>query len=253
LLAGQLHAHDFWLEAHPFYTAPGKTVDLSLHVGNDYVGDSLPNIASWYTDFSLYLNKGKLDIAGELGRDPAGYFTPQQTGTHTIGYQSIFKFIDMDSDTFNKYLINEGLQNALDYREQNGLQTQNGRENYIRHAKTLIQAGDSFDVDNSARVFGYELEIIPMHNPYKMHPDEILTVKILYRGKPAPDLLLVAFTRDNPQSQQRYRSNRDGLVSIALDRSGDWLLKTTKILKIDDDKADWESHWASLTFAVKTK
>jgi len=114
-------AHDFWLEAAPFYTEPGKTVDLSVLVGNEYVGETLPNITSWYSDFSLYQPESRKDIQGELGRDPAGYFSATEEGTYAIGYQSTYTYTEIDSDTFNKYLREEGLQNALAYRREHGL------------------------------------------------------------------------------------------------------------------------------------
>jgi len=250
LLTGRSYGHDFWLEAHPFYTESGKTVDLSIHVGNEFVGDSLPNIASWYTDFSLYSAQSKKDIEGELGRDPAGFFTPSQPGTNAIGYQSTFSYVELDSATFNKYLDEEGLNNAIKYRQDHGQNKSQGNENYIRHAKALVQAGDQFKVDYSQLNLGYDLEIIPLSNPYQKNLNDKLSVKILYKNKPARDILLSAFSRVKPDQIQHIRSNSDGIARIRLNQSGDWLLKAVKILKIDDDKADWQSHWASLTFSI---
>lgn len=251
LVAGVSYGHDFWLEAHPFYTETNNPVELSVHVGNDYVGDSLPNITNWYSDFSLYAIDSKKNIKGEMGRDPAGYFTPQKPGTYLVGYQSVWRFVDLDSATFNKYLNEEGLLNAIRLREQQQQTTQAGKENYIRHAKALVQAGKTFNVDASTKAIGYELEIIPLSNPYKKNINDVLEVKILYQGKPAEDLLLIAFTRDNPTAAQRLRSDQNGKVSLKLSQPGDWLLKAVKIFPIDDDEADWQSHWASLTFSLK--
>jgi len=243
-------AHDFWLEAQPFYTTPGKAVDISVHVGSGFHGDSLPNIDSWYTDFSVYQTHSKSPVQGELGRDPAGYFTPSKKGTYAIGYQSTFSYAEIDSDTFLTYLTKEGLDDALQYRQQNRLTETMGKENFMRHAKVLVQAGDGFEVDHSGVNFGYELEIIPLSNPYKKALNDTLKVKILYQNKPIKNILLHAFSKAKPEQTQQWRSDNYGEVRITLNQSGPWLLKAVKIVKIDDDKANWQSHWASLTFTV---
>lgn len=253
LLTGRVFAHDFWLEAQPFYTESGKTVDLSVHVGNDFAGESLPNIVNWYTDFSLYQATSKTKVKGELGRDPAGFFIPEQNGTYAIGYQSTFSYVEIDSDTFNRYLKEEGLDNAIDYRQKYNQTQAEGKENYIRHAKVLVQAGNEFDIDNSALKFGYELEIIPVENPYLKKINDNLDVQILYKNKPIDNILLIAFTKTNPQQTQRVRSDQNGKATITLNQTGPWLLKAVKILKLEENKADWQSHWASLTFAVRKK
>ena len=251
LIAGGSNAHDFWLEAAPFYTAQGETVELSVHVGNDYVGDTLPNISSWYSDFSLFEGDRKTDVDGELGRDPAGYFKPQQDGTYLVAYQSMFQFTEIDPDTFNKYLVAEGLDHALEFRRQHQQLTATGKERYIRHAKALIQSGSDFQHDNSATLLGHELELVPLQNPYASRQDDWLEVKLLYQGKAAADIQVVAFSKHSPEQAQVQRSDTNGQVRIRLDQAGPWLVKAVKIFRRQQDEADWQSHWASLTFAVK--
>ncbi len=251
LIVANSNAHDFWLEAHPFYTEPGDTVDLSVHVGNHFVGDSLPNIAGWYSDFSLYQVNGKSDIQGEMGRDPAGYFTAQQQGTYNIGYQSLFQFTEIDPDTFNKYLHAEGLDNALKYRQQQQQQNEPGKERYIRHAKALIQSGSKFTHDSSMLELGYELELVPLQNPYRKSINDELEVRLLYQGQAAADIQVVAFSKQQPEQVQIRRSDDNGMVRFKLDQAGPWLIKAVKIVRLQQDKAEWQSHWASLTFAVK--
>ncbi|MDJ0832627.1 MAG: DUF4198 domain-containing protein [Gammaproteobacteria bacterium] len=251
LLAGGSNAHDFWLEAQPFYPAPGKTVELSVHVGNDYVGDTLPNISNWYSEFSLLEGERKSDVEGELGRDPAGFFKPQQDGTYAVGYQSLFQYTEIDPDTFNKYLVEEGLDHALEFRRQHQEFHAQGKERYIRHAKALVQSGTEFNHDNSTTLFGYALELVPTQNPYRKALNDWLEVKLLYQGKAATDIQVVAFSKSSPDKAQVQRSNSSGEVRIRLDQTGPWLVKAVKIMRLQQDKADWESHWASLTFAVR--
>lgn len=245
------YAHDFWLEAHPFYTQTDKTVELSVHVGNEYVGDSLPNIPNWYTDFSIYTPAKKIPVEGSLGSDPAGYFTPEQHGTYAIGYQSEFTYIEIDPATFNKYLQEEGLQNAIDYRHEHQQTDMQGNEEYIRHVKTLVQSGSTFDIDNSAIKFGYELEIIALENPYKKDLNDYIDFKVLHKNEPEHGIMVIAFSKKKPALMQQVRSDRRGIARIKLDQYGPWLVKAVKIIKLENQKADWQSHWASLTFEMK--
>lgn len=245
------HGHDFWLEAKPYYSGPAKSIDISTHIGTGFIGDSMPNIPSWYSDFSLYQPTFKSAIEGELGRDPAGYFSPEKTGTYLVGFQSEFSYIEIDPVTFLKYLNEEGLDNAIESRQRDNLSDTEGRENYIRHAKLLVQSGDDFSVDNSQLVIGYDLEIIPLSNPYRKRLNDNLSLRIDYLGQPIENILLIAFSKDHPNQQQAIRSDSNGEVTIQLNQPGPWLLKAVKILPAKDDKADWQSHWASLTFELR--
>lgn len=250
--SGVAEAHDFWLEAHPFYTEPENTVDISVHVGNQYAGDSLPNIVSRYRDFSIYHNDKKQDVDGGLGRDPAGYFTPDHPGTYLIGYQSIWLSTEMDSDTFNKYLKEEGLEQAVEDSKHSNTGLPIIRERYIRHSKTLVQVGDNLHTDSSLVQTGYDLEIIPRQNPYRKNLNDSLTVQVLFQHQPAINLMLIAFSRKNPDLQQRVKTDTHGNATIELNDSGDWLLKVVKILPDNNNDTDWKSHWASLTFSLST-
>lgn len=229
---------------------PTDSVDISVHVGNQFTGDSLPNIVSWYTDFSLYQNGSRKQIDGELGRDPAGYFIPQKKGTYAIGYQSDVSYIEIKADIFNHYLKQEGLDNAIHYREQHGLLDTTGKETYIRYAKTLVQSGESFTDDNSTTNFGYTLEIIPTENPYQKKILDRFSVKILYHNKPVENILLTAFSKTAPQDIQQVRSDQYGNTEITLNHKGPWLLKAVKIIPAHNKKENWQSHWASLTFSI---
>ncbi len=244
-------AHDFWMQAHPYYTVPGQTVELSLHVGNDFVGDSLPNIASLYQSFSIYQAGKESEVAGAMGRDPAGYFIPDEEGTYLIGYQSVFNTTAIDFDTFMKYLDQEGLDAAkttiLAAREK----PDRIKERYMRHVKSLVQVGDHHERDDSRLIIGHDLELVPQINPYLLQRGDALELSLNYLGKPVQDILVIAFSQHQPERVQRVRSDDSGRVSIKLDQGGPWLIKAVKIKRLIDQEQEWESHWASLTFAVR--
>ncbi len=147
----------------------------------------------------------------------------------------------------------EGLDHAIKYRETHKLTREPGREDYIRHVKTLMQTGTNFDKDDYAKTLGYELEIIPLSNPYKHKLNDTISFQVVYQGKPAPELLLIAFSKNNPLKTQDIRTSKEGKASIKLDDIGPWLVKAVKIIQVKEDDADWQSHWASITFEIRNQ
>ena len=244
-------AHDFWLQAQPYYQETGQRVDISLHVGEDMVGDSLPNIPNWYKDFSYIDSSGRYEMAGQIGNDPAGHFTPDRQGLYMVGYQSRQEFVSLKPDKFNQYLTQEGLEKILAGRQKLQDSDKEVREYYIRCVKSLIKVGQKLDSETYKQRFNYTLEIIPLANPYNLSRGDTLTVEILYRGKPVSNSLMVAFTQQQPEKKQKIRTDEKGRADIKLDRNGHWLIKTVEMDRYPADDAEWISYWASLTFELK--
>jgi uncharacterized GH25 family protein len=243
-------AHDFWIEAEPFYTSPGDTVELSLHVGNEFVGDTFPNVAAQYLAFNSYQPGKQTEVPGSLGRDPAGYLQIDQTGTHLIGYQSTFQLTRMDPETFLKYLESEGLDQARGLYLEAGNTVDKVSEQFKRHAKSLVQSGAAFSRDDSRLEIGYELELVPEENPYRLKPGDRLGLQLLYQGQPAEGIQVSAFSKTEPQHVQQQTTDATGRVSVTLDRAGPWLIKAVQINHRPNLQPAWESHWASLTFSI---
>jgi uncharacterized GH25 family protein len=91
-----------------------------------------------------------------------------------------------------------------------------------------------------------------------------LTVLVLYNGKPIEGLLVKAWNQPlangavprDPTTRQavkpfaQMRTDKNGLADLPLEGNGEWLLSVVHMQPSADKKqADWESRWASLTFA----
>ncbi|MBL8201494.1 MAG: DUF4198 domain-containing protein [Chromatiales bacterium] len=245
-------AHDFWIEPAVFTPAAGASLPVTLRVGEDFNGTSQPFVPDWFVDFSVTSAAGRERVRGFVGDDPATTLALQAPGLRLIGYHSTRSFVDLDAERFDKYLQAEGLESVRELRRQRGQDKASGREYYSRCAKSLVSAGDGpaagFD-----RVLGYPLELIPQANPYALAPGKALPLVLHYRGKPIPDVLVIAFTADQPARRFQARTGADGRVTLPLDRAGRWLVKAVHMIEVPDTDpaADWESFWASLTFEVR--
>jgi uncharacterized GH25 family protein len=243
-------AHDFWIEPQDYRPAIDTDVPIVLRVGQDFTGTSQPLIPEWFSNYAATGPSGVKTVRGMIGDDPAGSFVPDANGNWIVGYRSTQAFVEIEPPKFNDYLDAEGLEWAKKRRAETGEADSNAREIYSRCAKALIQVGDgtgTFD-----QVLGYTLELIPEKDPYLLSVGDRLPLQLLYEGEPISDILIIAFTAEDPAKQQRYRTDAEGRVSIALRDTGTWLVKGVHIIELPEEetRADWESFWASLTFQL---
>ena len=248
LASPSLQAHDFWIEPSRFVLNSLEPVAVTLRVGERFNGESVPYIDDWIDRFEIHDGEGDRSIYSQVGDDPAGVVAPRTPGASWIAYQSNDDFVELPPDKFADYLRMEGMEYILRLRERRGLAARPAREYYVRCVKGLLwlpgAGGVAVDVP-----LGLVLEIVPRRNPYTLVPGEKLEVQLLHDGKPAPGLLVKAFTRDDPGNEQTQRTDGTGLASIELDRSGDWVVKAVHMVPVEGDPyGDWRSYWTSLTF-----
>ena len=245
LAAGSAHAHEFWLEAHPWIATHGEAVEISMHVGQNLVGDSMPNILGRYTEFSYTRDGGRADVPGEQGRDPAGIIEAPPAGTFAVGYQGVRQANPFERAIYIAYLEEEGLEPVSLPPGSRDI-----AEHYTRYAKTLLRSGDS-GPDRWREDFGFRLELHSLRDPYAISRGETLEFRLTWEGKPAEGLLVKAFCARRPEARQRVRSDAGGRVAIVIDCPGTWLINAVKLLRAPPEQGvDFESFWASLTFSA---
>jgi uncharacterized GH25 family protein len=250
LIASSASAHDFWVEPNEFMPASASEVQISLREGVAFKGNTLPYITDWFRDFSQVSNSGRLPVESMLGNDPAATLVIKP-GPLLLGYQSVRSFVELDAAKFNQYLEHEGIEFIRAERQARGEDDQPAPEYFVRCAKTLLQSGPATSGDVYKTVLGYTLELVPESNPYELEAGDELGFQLWYRNEPAEGLLIQAFTRDDPDSIQKVRTDADGHGVITVDRAGVWLIKAVNIQPIvADPKALWQSYWATYLFEL---
>ena len=90
--------------------------------------------------------------------------------------------------------------------------------------------------------------VVPL--PYAMAIGNTLPVRLVHEGRPLEGAQVVAMSRANPSERQIARTDKSGRVKVQLTREGPWLIKAVHMVRLESDpRAQWESVWASLTFA----
>jgi hypothetical protein len=179
-----------------------------------------------------------------------------------VQYQSTFASIELPADEFDAYLAEEGLdkplaaRTALDPRPP-------GRERYRRCCKAWL---DGRDERRAMRPLGQPLELVPRTRPGAA-PE--LRVRVFWQGRPLAGVLVKTcqplaadgstrpvLERDSVAVAQAVRSDANGDVRLDVGAPGEWLVSAVHMLPASQTQhapgtpdADWESTWASLTFA----
>ena len=265
LLATTALASEVWLEAPRFRLQPGEAVHVRAFVGQNFAG------GPWTTKATKVLRLVRFgpapaDTTSLTPRNAAETdtfrtgFPFAQPGTHVVLLQSTSSFTELPAEQFTAYLRAEGLDYALKLRQENDETAKPGREAYSRCAKTLIQVGDPALVplaaDSACRhIYGLPLELVPEQNPYRLAADKALTVRVLRGGRPAFGAAVQVWQRQPgglPTTHYTTRANQSGRILLRLSGPGPYLLATVDMRPAPvrlRARADWQSTWASLTFA----
>ena len=243
-------AHDFWIEPAHFQAAPGAAIAVRLLVGEHFSGKPFPRDPSHFKQFAAHGPHGPVPIMGRPGMEPAGYLRAGNPGFYVIGYRSNRRSITLESQKFEDYLLEEGLEDISAFRAQQQPNPPQVKEIYSRCAKALVKVGE-IESSTGDGGLGFTLELIAEKNPYLLLPGSQLPVRLVYEGKSLKGAQVVAFNRDDPGKKLSFRSDQEGRVVLLLERSGVWLVKVVHMVAAPEDTgADWESFWASLTFEL---
>ena len=244
-------AHDFWIDPDRFDLQANDTVALTLRQGVRMKGDSLPYLTPLIDDFSTTDQTGRKVIQSMMGNDPAARLVIEP-GTTLVGYQSNRDYVAIEPQKFRQYLDDEGLDNIADERQKRGEQNDRAREYFIRCSKLLLQAAPVSGNEIFSTQLGYTLELMPETDPSVLPAGGELGVQLLYLKQPVSGVLVSAVSKDYPDEPIESRTDVDGRARLTLRRSGTWLIKAVHMIRLENDnKADWESYWASLLFHLR--
>lgn len=256
LSAAALGAHDLFLRPDAFFVRPNSALRV-LVLNGTFDGSENAVTADRLRD---------LRVAGPAGVQylPVGSWRARgdttvldvrvgESGTYALGASLLPSQIRLEAEDFNEYLEHDGIPDVLEARRASGELDRPARERYAKHVKALVQVGEERS-DDYARVFGYPAELVPLENPYNLDPGSILRVRVLVDGEPVANQLVRAGGRTAggiPVPEYQTRSDADGIAAIPLVERGIWYVKFIHMERATNEPdLDYESKWATLTFAL---
>jgi uncharacterized GH25 family protein len=250
-------AHEFWIEPEAFRIEPGERLRADLKVGQDFKGDVFPYLRNRFVAYRTSGRGGTADVAGYDGASPSLDIRKAAAGLAIVSYLSTAdRLIYRDWEIFIRYTEYEGLDDAVAEHRARGLPEKGFSETYVRCAKALIQVGEPGPRDMDRRI-GMPLELVALANPYGDPAPHMLRVRLFWQGEPLADTQVSIFRRgpetDSEEKAVRTlaRTDAEGVARIPLAGGGRFLLNAVHLEPADPQSDDeWQSHWASLTFAA---
>lgn len=249
-------AHDFYLIPERSAPRPGATFRLALHVSDVFPGSPTDWRPDRTHEFFLLDGKGRLDLKDRTpeGKPLMPRVTLRSSGTTVIALVSEPSYIEIAAADFQDYLKHEGHADILEMRGRMGAAGSPGRERYRRYVKTLVNAGGAASGAALANL-NLTIEIIPLAQPADARPGGRLPVRVLMEGAPYGGGQLCAthagFSKEHDAYAWCGRLDADGRASVPIKAPGWQMLRITRMRALaGDDRADWVSYWAALTFEV---
>ena len=253
-------AHDLFLKADAFFVKPQSTVQLTALNGTFTTSEGS-------VTRDRLLNLAIVGPSGRSGGDTIAWSAKGKAsrwsakvgaeGTYVFGASLRPRIIALKAPEFNAYLASDGLPDILAARKASGESNKPSRERYAKHVKSLVQVGDARTA-SYATVLGYPAEIVPLDNPYESTKGaRTLRVRALVDGAPMANQVVIAGGRTESGArltEQSVRTDAQGVATVALNKRGVYYVKFIRMVKIPasaKDSVDYESKWATLTFAVR--
>lgn len=253
-------AHEMFLKAKEYMVAPASdqvvrllngTFDKSENsISRDRMADvsiaangrvTSPPEDAWYDDSnSSYLR-----------------YRTGESGTYAIGVSTHPSMIELSRDDFIAYLRHDGILDTLATFE-NDNELSEVRERYSKHVRAIVQVGAERSADYS-KPLGYPVEILLEQNPYDLGMGDELSFRVLFNGEPVANQIVRASyegfhghdASDHHANAYNLRTDEDGRARFLLNNAALWYIALIHMEKIDDEEADYESSWATVTFEVR--
>lgn len=258
LLAGLVSlpssAHEFWLEPSDFQPQVGDTVTVDLVIGTHFDGFSSPYTPDEIDAFGLIDTAGTTPITGRFGDMPAGQFVAAQAGLSLLYHQTTASYVTYTKpEKFISFAVEKGFADVVARYQRQTAENFQLIEKYRRFAKSLVMVGSASGQD---QLLGLEMELVALTNPYQQPVSKEFTVAVYESGMPRPGVQVTVFIRHTPNDVEKkiIMADSRGQVHLALLPGRQYLFDSVKLQSIKDadtrKNAQWESLWASLTFAV---
>jgi uncharacterized GH25 family protein len=245
-----IFGHEYWLESERLWLKINEEVVIKPMVGEGYLGEHVAIEKLKPKKFEVFSN-GNIQIAKPVA-DNQGFASTklsfEKEGNYLLALNNGNKYLELEADKFNEYLIEEGLDDMLELRKKKGELGIKSREYYQRCVKTLLQVGDVQDKTFSKNT-GMRLELIPDKNPYQKGINNI-SFQVLFDNKPVNNALVLVWKKENEKSTvKKLRANKKGKVTFELSPTGRWMISSVKMIPFENrSEADWQSFWGSYTF-----
>lgn len=252
-------AHDTWLLPTRATVPPGLSVALDLTSGMGFPASESPIDPA-------RVRAARLRLAGRTTALPAPGKGAKslrydvflaRPGVATVWAELAPRELALEPKDVEGYLTEIGAPDSVRYRYMAQPIPRHWRERYVKHAVTYVRVaspvrpvpkGDS----SWAAPTGMRFELVPERDPTALRAGDLLVVRLVRDGAPAIGEM-VALTGPGAEGARAMLRHTDehGRAAYVVPRSGRWLVRATQLRHAASPDLDWESDFATLTFAVR--
>lgn len=263
-----LSAHDFWLVPHVFSATAGEPVTVRGQTSSLFP-TSLSAVTPDRIVQARVVTAG-LDTAvpnaSVEGTSLRLGFTPRRAGQHLVAVRLAPRSIRESPESFRRYLDLEGAPEARLRYERDGRLPPLGGDSitrrYAKYAKTFVEVGSGPRIFE--RIVNHPLEIVPLNDPSSLRTGDTLRIRLLLLGRPLEQAKIHAGSvpasaklddtsaaRRAARGDTHVETDASGMARLVVGSPGTWNLRTIQIVPAAAGSgADWDVHWATLTFPV---
>ncbi len=205
-----VQAHLFWLLPEPAVSEAGKPVQVEIGFGHKFPKDE--ELKGERLQFVKILAPDGKEVPVKQAAAGRYEFIPAKTGTYLVVAQMVPGFVTHTPQ-------------GMVMQSKKGVPDANLCFRFDFAAKTAVTIGQASGFERPMPV---SLEIVPLKSPAALQAGETLPVRVLFQGKPLPDVEIKA-THDQWQDPKEMfpvqgKTDAQGEYTLRIDKPGRWLL-----------------------------
>lgn len=245
-------AHDAWIELEH---ESGANWTVATYIGHaedrDRYALDAPRVSSFFSVSadgisnhlsSLMDTQSGADISVKM----------DATGPEILALSTFRAVSELEPETFNDYVVEEGISPIMSWRAQNGQLNAPGVEVYSRYLKAIAATPeDGCDMSFISKPIGQALEIVPLTHP-GAGCSETLDFELHYFGEPVEGATLHLNRTDEPTDPIKMKTDESGQASFDRPEAGVWYVHAAWAMPVDADRfdADFATMFSSLSFTL---
>ena len=234
--------------------SPREKLSADIRNGEAFEGNTLVYFEGRIARAEWRIGDAAQAFESRAGDLPALTLTaPDRSDLLTLVYEAKPQSLTYKNwELFARFVSHKDLGDTLERHFARGFNEDHVREVYSRFCKSLVSVGDGAGAD---RAVGLETEIVLLDNPFTTEGDT-LRAKVIYREMDRIGAQIEVFEKDASGTVTVFTTRTDdtGVATIPVKSGHSYLLDAVVMRQPAPDRAEafnaqWESLWASLTFA----
>lgn len=251
LYAGTVGAHDFWLVPDVFAVPVSGEIVVKGQTSSAFPTTLSAVTPDRITDARVIgaTDDERIAALSTYENSLLLRHRPTTPGQKLIAAAVRWRHVKETANSFRKYLVAEGAEDALAHYERTGqLPKSDIVRRYAKYGKTVVEVGEgprAFD-----RAAGHPLEFIPLSDPAGTRTGQI-QFRVMFQGQPLAGARVHAGTapRNGKSGIEVSLMTTNGGVVTVQASAGLWNVRTIHVVPSPAGAdAQWDVHWATFVY-----